>query len=1250
MFDCLRTWKGLVPLPVEQVRFGALRSGLFQPMVWILSTLTPTIGAAGLRWEPGPGFRSAPVSVAAPSRPGFTRVDPQSSGLWHTNRLSPILASNNQILENGAGLAMGDVDGDGWVDVYLCGSENPNRLYRNQGDWRFADATQSAGVACAGQFSTGALFADVDGDRDLDLLVNGLGTGTRLFINDGAGHFVERMDSGLSRTSAATSMAMADVDGDGDLDLYVACYRTSTARNEPEPPRISARVVQGRVEVSPADRFFGVLRSDGKVEVVEKGEPDGLYVNRGDGRFQAVSWTGGAFLDERGQGLPSPPEDWGLSVLLRDLTGDGQVDIYVCNDFFRSRDRFWVGDGKGHFRAVDPRAWRAMPLSSMSIDAGDLNRDGVDDFLVVEMLSRGHGMRQRQRANALKVEQAVPLFDPGYVPEVLANTLQVGRGDGTFAEVGWLSGLAATDWSWNVALLDVDLDGWEDVLVATGNNHDVLDMDAQNELDRAGPQSPRPSLDYYPSLPQRSLIFRNRRELRFEEVGEQWGWQEVGIAQGLALADLDRDGDLDVIIGRLNQGVLLYRNEAAAPRIAVKLKGRAPNTEGIGARIRLHSPSLQQSQTVVAGGRYLSADDKLRSFAIPDPASASRLEILWPSGHTQVVTNLGANRSYEIEEPSRENSSATLPAGRVEGSPLFTEVSPIQPVIAHEDPIDELGLQPLSPVSLAHRGPGVSWLDWDGDGREDVLISAGRGGRSVVLTNSLGGRVPAGRFAVGWQSGIRSQGECMVIPAGTELIVSVPAAEERPPDVQVYPRVQDWAQTNRGSTLPQLGCGGILSLGDYDQDGDLDLCVGGQAVPGRFPESWPSALFRREPSGWRRDEANESMVQSLQRVVGLVSSDLDGDGDLDVVAAVEWGPIQLWRNERGRFSSWAAELDLSRARAPVPDVRWLSDLTGFWHSIVVGDFDGDGCLDLAAANEGWNFPKAALLPWHLYYGDLAGRGRMDCVEAFAEPGSSGRLVPWQSLDVLGSSFPMVRDRYPTFAQYAQAGLKEVLSQELPRAQLLVVRTSSSWVFLNRGTRFEAHELPLEAQASPARGLVVADFDGDGREDLFVSQNDFSPAPEMPRSAAGRGLLLRGKGDGEFVAWNGTESGIRLYGDQRGAATADFDGDGRADLAVAQNRGPVVLLRNNQGKPGLRVRLEGPAGNPQAWGASLRVRDRDGFAPRRELHGGSGQMSCDSPITVLASHSAPLALEVRWPDGQSKEYPLAPAATSVRIKP
>jgi hypothetical protein len=1168
----------------------------------------------------------------------LTLLAPAETGLVFTNELSEDRALESSLRTNGSGVAAGDVDGDGLCDLYFCGLDNANALFRNLGHWRFENITEKAGVACAGQDSSGAVLVDIDGDRDLDLLVNAIGQGTRLFLNDGKGFFKEAQDTGLLRRYGATSMALADVDGNGTLDLYVANYATTKIEDRPnakfESKRVGDRLVLTAIDGVPTSSPELTNRYYIDVERVvrELGEPDAFYLGDGRGKFKLVSWTDGTFVDESGKPLAIPHYDFGLSVMFRDMNGDGTPDIYICNDLFPP-DRIWMNDGHGKFQAMSTLAVRQTCRFAMGVDFADINRDGYDDFFVVDMLSREHAMRKVQTVGVLPIFLPVGLIE--HRPQYKRNTLFLGRPDGTYAEIAQLSGVEATEWSWMPAFLDVDLDGFEDLLVTTGHTRDSLNADAVAAILRERSGRRLTDLEHralkkkhYPLLHVANQAFRNRGDLTFEDKATEWGFNHHGISHGLCLADLDNDGDLDVVVNNLNDAAGVYRFDSNRPRIAVRVKGKAPNTQGIGARIRLLGGPAPQSQEVLSGGRYVSSDEGLRMFAVPADTSALRIEVTWRNGTMSVVRTVKANTLYEIDEAGASGSPMTGARTRTPAATMFVDVSSLLQHVHVETPFDDFERQPLLTRRLSQFGPGVGWFDLDGDGREELMIGSGAGGRMAVFHGAPGGfkrwDAPVLQEGIG-----RDQTSILGFVRG-DGTTSILAGSSNYEDGQ--PRGSLALEYNLdkptpGKDLPGSEVStGPLAMADVDGDGILDLFVGGRMEPARYPDAVSSLLFRGTRGKFEFDAPNCKELSLIGMVSGAVFTDLDDDGDPDLVVSCDWGPLKIFRNDRGRLVKWEWRVTSKTNAQPV----LLAQLTGLWNGVAAGDFDGDGRMDIVAGNWGRNsrYETFRRRPLQLYYGEWTTPGLVDVLEGYYEPGLD-KVVPWAPYRT-AKLIPWIVERYQTATAYSTAGVLDLLGERSRSAKVLEVTWLESTIFLNRGDHFESRVLPIEAQFSPAFGVVAADLDGDGNHDVFLSQNFHAVDGDTSRYDAGRGLLLKGDGRGDFRVVPGEESGLKIYGEQRGAAVCDYDQDGRLDLVVTQNGAETKLYRNNGAQPGLRVRLKGPATNPTGVGVLLRPVSGAKTGPAHEVRAGGGYWSQDSPVQVLAAVGRIDKLQIRWP--------------------
>lgn len=630
--------------------------------LWLL--LAAAVAAAPA-WEEHGDYRRLPVQPTAQGSKLFTRLPPAVTGVHFANWLAPENGARNQNLINGSGVALGDVDGDGLCDIYFCSLNGTNALFRNLGNWRFADITAASGLALSNTLARAAVLADMDSDGDLDLLLTFNSRGVRLFLNQGRGVFAEHTQAGLTPTRGGSSAAVGDLNGDGKLDLYVANYGEETLLRS--GGSYSVRLVNGKPVVTGRwARRVQIVEG----RFIELGEIDDVYLNQGDARFQRLNWLEGQFLNEDGKPLTTHLLDFGLSIQIRDLNQDGLPDIYVCNDFY-TPDRCWLQDAQGRFRLCPPLTFRTIPYASMGMDAGDLDRDGRLDLFLVEMRPREHERLVRQVTGA-----PATLHPVGWITNRILtprNVLAWNRGDGTYAELAFYAGLAGTDWSWLPVFLDADLDGYEDILIANGIAPNVNDTDFLKEMDLgAGLSLAENRRRFIQGEPYTSpnYAFRNRGDLTFESVGRAWGFDALELSHGMALGDLDNDGDLDVVINCLNAPALLYRNESTAPRVAVRLQGRDGNTHGLNATIRVSGgPVPLQWQEMLGGNRYLSSDDTIRTFAAGN-ASRLTLEVIWRDGRRTILRDVPPNAIYEIRQPPPAASpSPAAPPLRAEAAP-----------------------------------------------------------------------------------------------------------------------------------------------------------------------------------------------------------------------------------------------------------------------------------------------------------------------------------------------------------------------------------------------------------------------------------------------------------------------------------------------------------------------------------------------------------------------------------------------------
>ena len=1057
--------------------------------------------------------------------PGFTLMDRSHHKVEFVNRLDQGVWLNNQNLLNGSGVAMGDFDRDGHCDIYLCSLSGGNRLYRNLGNWRFEDATSSF-VACMDVYSTGAGFVDFNGDGWLDLLVLAMGTPNRLYLNDGQGRFNQPhyLDGNNSRNSGSTSFAVGDLDGDSDLDLYITNYGYKSILKD--GGRVTINKVNGRDVVT--GQYANKIKIIG-AELHEYGEMDDILINDGNGLFELARWES---IVKGSTDKEFPYRDQGLAVAFRDLDGDMAPELVVAND--GHPDRFFRNNGKGAFRLFSADQIRHLSFNSMGLDFADVNRDLVDDLVVVEMLATSRTLRLTQDKMAFPVEEHFANRKTEARPQSGRNMLYMGRGDMTYAESAYSMGLAASDWSWSSVFLDVDLDGFEDLLVTNGFEYDADDWDMQTRLKRVKGMTPlqrKKGILLYPKLETPNVAFRNRSGTGFERIGSKWGFDSLVDGHGMACGDLDNDGDLDVVVNNLNSFASIYRNNASNPRLTIQLTGKGGNTFGTGSRLIVEGHEVIQSQEMISGGRYMSSDQPIRMFAAK-PDSLHSLKVHWRSGQVSVLKGLMAGHRYLITHPAL--TASHFPVSKpVRHSEMFH-----QRMLENErrkvPPVPPSELQSGIPYEVRRMDPNVLCVYLDGESGMDLLISDGQKGITAYLGDGKGG----------FESVVHQDWPTTGLVDGGGDLGGQVLALTRPPRLIKY--VEKQLVVEQELEFPGEARAAVFL--DYDSDGDSDLFVGGDSLPGRYPMASRSALFENRSGSFvlLRDEFPRFAHLSL--VTGAVTGDLDGNGTADLVVAQEWGAIQVFLNRNGVLE------DATQAMG-------FHKYSGLWQCVHLCDLNGDGRLDVIAGNFGTNTAHSMYqLPIRLVYLDRPDSGIFSAFE-FHHDKELNDWFPIRKYSEAITAFPLLSHRIPTSRKFASMNMNQILGDSSRLFKRREINFLSSAVFLNKGGTFSPRLLPSSIQSSPVFGVCSGDFNRDGWDDLFFAQNFFGVHRKSSRYDAGQGCLILGDQGDLSRVHESNSTGIRLLGEQRSPVAIDFNRDGRLDILLAERGNGVFLLEN-----------------------------------------------------------------------------------------
>ncbi|MDA0813918.1 MAG: FG-GAP-like repeat-containing protein [Verrucomicrobia bacterium] len=1028
--------------------------------------------------------------------------------------------------------------------------------------------------------------------------------------------------------------SFCDYDNDGDLDCWIVTNGLVRADGRPAQPPVYKDQTTGQMKVKPEfARYYDMVQTGQSTYTMdETGRPDYLLRNDG-GKFTDVS-------DQAGIKAPG----FGLSATWWDYNEDGLMDIYVCNDYI-GPDQLFKNNGDGTFTDVITETVNEIPWFSMGSDAGDINNDGRLDFIALDMAPTTHYKSKMAMGEMGSSRWAVENVKPR---QLMRNVCFLNTATARFIETAQLSGIASTDWSWAAKLADFDNDGRVDLFVSNGMTRDFNNSDFDFDKSHLIGKTQWDHFENTPTMPEQNLAFKNVDGLKFKDVSRDWGVAHTGMSYGTAYGDIDRDGDLDLVVVNLDEPVSIYRNNSVGSNtIAVQLKGRESNSYGIGALVRLEAESgtLHVRQMMPATG-FLSSNLPELHFGLGNEARVKKLTVTWPSGRVQAFENLSAENRFVIQEPA--GSVAQIPA---KPTPLFAESKVLDGLFHREENYEDFDRQPLLPNKLSQLGPGLAWADVDGDGDEDLFIGAARNMGGAVLLNEGPDADGVCQFSLPspkpFIDDAAQENMCALFfdadaDGDMDLYVANGSYEFNEGDVllrdSLYVNDGTGRFTKAIGALPDFRDSSSCVVGaDFDRDGDVDLFVGGRVIPGKYPETPKSRLLINESAAGRGPklvEAADAIARGLQAaglVTGAQWSDADNDGWVDLFVTCEWGPVRYFHNRNGILEDRT-------------DQAGLSKLLGWWNAIAGADIDRDGDIDYAVANFGLNtkYHASTEKPSLLFYGDYAGDGKKSLVEAKYE---NNVLLPVRGKSCSTSAMPHLAKRFDSFHKFASAALPEIYSPAaLEHSLKLSANTLESGILLNNGNgQFQFKPLPLLAQVSPGFGLCFLDADADGNTDLFMAQNFFGPQFETGPFAGGLSLLLLGDGTGGFLPLSPDRSGIVIPGDATAATAMDFNGDGRLDLAVAQNNGPVRTFESTATGSGrfIRICLDGGPGNPSAVGARVTVLLESGDRMVQEVYAGAGYLSQaqSCPVFTLANKDKVTRIFVRWPDGKSSQKEL-----------
>lgn len=1052
---------------------------------------------------------------------GFKLLLAENIGVDFNNRIIESETVNhlyyNQIY-SGAGVAIGDINNDGLPDIFFCGNQVSDRLYLNKGNFKFEDITKSSRAAINPGWSWGVTMVDINADGYLDIYVSRNGESMKpeerknqLYINNQDNTFKESAIAyGLADAGFSSQAVFFDMDNDGDLDMYQV--------NQPPDSRLFKRYIN--------------IPKKREIYYTDK-----LYKNE-NGKYQDVSKQAGI----------SKALTYGLSVSATDFNNDGWIDLYIANDY-NEPDVLYYNNGDGTFINVIDEKIKHISQFSMGTDSGDINNDGFMDLITLDMAADDH-YRSKTNMGSMSPEEFYKNVNSGKHYQYMTNTLQVNNGSGSFSDIANIAGIAKTDWSWAGLLVDLDNDGFKDIVISNGVKKDVRNNDFLTGLQE---KLKTDSQDFFnmtklaPSVPLSNYAYKNKGNLKFENVTEAWSFTAPSFSSGMAYGDLDNDGDLDLVVNNMESSAFVYENITTGNFLKIKLNGSEKNKFGYGTKAIIHHNGKKQiaDNTVTRG--YLSSVESGLFFGLGKDVVVSKVEIIWPDGKTNVFENVSANS--EITAKYATAKIVTNISKSKETLLTQTNASDLGISFVHqENDFNEFQEEVLLPHNISQNGPFSAVADVNGDGLRDLFI-----GGAVAQAGKLFLQNSDGSFLISqsqpWEKDKASEDlEAIFFDVDgdndQDLYVTSGGSEYKKGNILLKDRLYinngkgEFVKNN--TALPPIyESTQCVKSADIDKDGDLDLFVGTRLIAGKYGFPASSYILINDKGKYTRaSDKVASVLNNIGMVTDAVFTDIDNDGDDDLMVVGEWMEITILENDQGVYKNSSEKFGLNNTR-------------GLWWSVTANDLDNDGDDDYIIGNLGENnkFKATKEHPFKVYANDFDNNGTNDIILAKFYKND---YVPLRGRECTSQQMPYVADKFKDYHSFASSKLLDILPEDkVENAVIYEINNFESIILINEGGKLIRKSLPIETQVSPIKSALVIDINNDGNKDIITVGNHYGVEVETTRYDAGFGTVLLGDGDNNFNYIKPLASGFNVPYDSRDI-----------HYLKQQNQNLIIVTNNN----------------------------------------------------------------------------------------